>query len=151
MSEGSTATGYGPASVVTEGPFAGWQHWPHDPFESRAGPFYFTVDPDGTRRSAFRAEARHMNASGSMHGGCLLTFADFALFVIAGEELAGDDAVTLNLAGDFLGSVGEGALVEARGEVTRGGGKTIFVRGLVTADDRPALSFTGIIRRLARR
>ena len=43
------------------------------------------------------------------------------------------------------------ALVEARGEVTRGGGKTIFVRGLITGDGKPALSFTGIIRRLAKR
>ena len=42
-------------------------------------------------------------------------------------------------------------LIEARGEVTRGGGKTIFVRGIITGDGKPALSFTGIIRRLTRR
>jgi acyl-coenzyme A thioesterase PaaI-like protein len=92
-----------------------------------------------------------MNGGGFMHGGCLLTFADFALFAIATDALAGDHAVTLNLAGDFLGSVQSGALIEARGEVTRGGGKTIFVRGLVTGDGAPALSFTGIIRRFAPR
>lgn len=92
-----------------------------------------------------------MNASGSMHGGCLMTFADFALFAIATDELEGANAVTINLSGDFLGAVAPGALVEARGEVTRGGGKTIFVRGLVTGDGEPALSFTGIIRRLAAR
>ena len=79
------------------------------------------------------------------------TFADFALFAIATDVLNGDHAVTLNLSGDFLGSVACGALVEARGEVTRGGGKTIFVRGLVTGDGQPGLSFSGIIRRLARR
>ena len=86
-----------------------------------------------------------------MHGGCLMTFADFALFGIATDELGGDNAVTMNLSGDFLGAIGPGALVEARGEVTRGGGKTIFVRGLVTGDGEPALSFTGIIRRLTKR
>ena len=57
----------------------------------------------------------------------------------------------MNLSGDFLGAARAGALMEARGEVTRGGGKTIFVRGLITGDGEPALSFTGIIRKLARR
>lgn len=144
-------TSYGLLSTVEGGEFAGWQFWQGDPFETRSGPFYYRREDDGTYTSAFRAEARHMNGGGFMHGGCLLTFADFALFAIATDALNGDHAVTLNLAGDFLGAVSEGALVEARGEVTRGGGKTIFVRGLVTGDGAPALSFTGIIRRLSQR
>jgi hypothetical protein len=35
--------------------------------------------------------------------------------------------------------------------VTRGGGRTIFVRGLATADGRPVLSFTAIIKKMGRR
>lgn len=143
--------GYGQLSTMEDGEFAGWHYWQGDPFETRSGPFYYRREDNGAYVSAFRAEARHMNGVGSMHGGCLMTFADFALFAIATDELNGDHAVTLNLAGDFLGGIAPGALVEARGEVTRGGGKTIFVRGLVTGDGKPALSFTGIIRRLARR
>ena len=143
--------GYGGARRVTGGEFAGWHHWQSDPFETRSGPFFMRREADGSVCAAFRAEERHMNGGGFMHGGCLLTFADFALFVIATDALEGDNGVTLNLAGDFLGPIAPGALVEARGEVTRGGGKTIFVRGLVTGDGAPALSFTGIIRRLARR
>lgn len=144
-------TSYGLLSTVESGEFAGWRFWQGDPFETRSGPFHYRKEEGGAYVSAFRAEPRHMNGSGFMHGGCLMTFADFALFVIATDALNGDNAVTLNLAGDFLGSVQPGALVEARGEVTRGGGKTIFVRGLVTADGQPALSFTGIIRRLSQR
>ncbi len=132
------------------GEFAGWYHWQSDPFESRAGPFYLRREPGGDVVAAFRAEARHMNGNGAMHGGCLMSFADFALFAIANDALAGDQAVTMNLSGDFLGAVREGTMVEARGEVTRGSGKTIFVRGLVTGDGEPALSFSGIIRRLRR-
>jgi len=104
-------------------------------------------EEDGSYLCAFRAEAKHMNGASSMHGGCLMTFADFALFAIANDELDGADAVTMNLSSDFLGGIAPGALVEARGEVTRGGGKTIFVRGLITGDGEPALSFTGIIRK----
>ncbi len=139
--------GYGSARQIEGGEFDGWYSWTQDPYETRSGPFQMKRQEDGSYLSAFRAEARHMNGGGFMHGGCLLTFADFALFAIATDELTGDHAVTLNLAGDFLGAVQEGALVEARGEVTRGGGKTIFVRGMITGDGEPALSFTGIIRR----
>jgi uncharacterized protein (TIGR00369 family) len=151
MNETKTEYGYSRAVQASEGEFAGWYHWNHDPFETRSGPFFMRRKEDGSYICAFRAEARHMNGAGFMHGGCLLTFADFALFAVATDALGDDMAVTLNLAGDFLGAVQQGALVEARGEVTRGGGKTIFVRGLVTADGAPALSFTGIIRRLTRR
>ncbi|MEM1197159.1 MAG: PaaI family thioesterase [Pseudomonadota bacterium] len=150
-SENEHASGYGSAVRATEGEFAGWYHWDHDPFETRSGPFFMRREEDGTYLSAFRAEAKHMNGAGSMHGGCFMTFADFALFAIATDELDGANAVTLNLSGDFLGAVQPGALVEARGEVTRGGGKTIFVRGLITGDGAPAFSFTGIIRKFAAR
>jgi acyl-coenzyme A thioesterase PaaI-like protein len=57
----------------------------------------------------------------------------------------------MNLSGDFLDAAREGQLLEARGEVTRAGGKTIYVRGIVTADAQPVLSFTGIIRKIGRR
>lgn len=148
-----TASGYdgfGSLTTCETGEFAGWRYWDGDPFETRSGPFFMRRDEDGAYVSAFRTEDRHMNGGGFLHGGCLMTFADFALFAIATDALAGDHAVTMNLSGDFLGAAGPGAFMEARGEVTRGGGKTIFVRGLITADGDPALSFTGIIRRLKR-
>ncbi|WP_394728361.1 PaaI family thioesterase [Altererythrobacter sp. GH1-8] len=145
-------TGYGKSVRCEEGEFAGWYYWTHDPYERAAGgPFYMQRQDDGSYVSAFRAKECHMNGAGFMHGGCLLTFADYALFVIATDHLRDQLAVTMNLSGDFLSSVQEGALVEARGEVTRGGGKTLFVRGLVTADGEPALSFTGIIRKVGPR
>ncbi|MEM7688417.1 MAG: PaaI family thioesterase [Pseudomonadota bacterium] len=151
MSEQKTEYGYGGAVEVTSGEFAGWYTWNHDPFENGAGPFFMRRQNDGSYLSAFRAEDKHMNGAGSMHGGCLMTFADFALFAIANDELDGAMAVTMNLSSDFLGGIKPGALVEARGEVTRGGGKTIFVRGLITGDGEPALSFTGIIRKFSAR
>ncbi len=151
ISEESTQYGYSGAVEATDGEFAGWKYWTHDPFENRSGPFYMRREADGTYLSAFRAQTHHMNGAGSMHGGCLMTFADFALFAIATDELEGANAVTMNLSADFLGGVTTGALVEARGEVTRGGGKTVFVRGLITGDSAPALSFTGIIRKFSNR
>lgn len=152
MSEEPTVIGAGSSLVeVTEGEWAGWKTWGGDAFEQRAGPFYERREADGGLVSAFHAEPRHMNGAGFMHGGCLMTFADSALFTIATDEMADSRGVTLQLAGDFLAPVAVGQLVEARGEVTRGGGKTVFVRGMVTADGTPALTFNGIIRKIGKR
>ncbi len=151
MTDQTSDYGYYNAVECKEGEFAGWYHWNHDPFETRSGPFFMRREEDGSYLSAFRAESRHMNGAGFMHGGCLMTFADFALFAIATDELEGANAVTMNLSSDFLGAASPGALMEARGEVTRGGGKTIFVRGMITGDGKPVLSFTGIIRKFSQK
>ena len=133
---------------VTEGEFAGWQVWASDAFEQRAGPFYEKRQADGTMITAFRAEPRHMNGAGFMHGGCLMTFADSAIFTIARDAMEGSHGVTLTLTGDFLDPVRVGQLVEATGEVVRAGGKTIFVAGIVRADGNPVLRLDGIIRKV---
>jgi hypothetical protein len=73
--------------LVTEGEWAGWRTWAGmDAFEDQTGPFYFKED-NGVVRSAFRAEARHMNGGGFMHGGCMMTFADYSLFSISWAHL----------------------------------------------------------------
>lgn len=135
--------------VIETGPWAGWRTWPHDTFESGVGPFYYRRDEAGKVVCRFIAEKRHMNGGGFMHGGCFLTFADYACFAIADEVTQGP-AVTVNLSGDFLSSARVGEVIEATGEVTRAGGRLIYVRGLITAGGRPALSFTSVISRVKR-
>ena len=151
MSENKAVGSGGGLTPVTEREFVGWSEWSGDAFEQRAGPFYERRDEDGSHISAFRAEERHMNGAGFMHGGCLMTFADSALFTIATDALAGSHGVTMHLAGDFLDPARCGQLIEARGEVVRAGGKTIYVVGKITADGQPVLSFNGIIRKITRR
>ena len=60
-----TVTGRVPEA---KGEFAGWTYWKGDPFEDRAGPFYERQLDDGSCVVAFRAEPRHMNGGGFMHG-----------------------------------------------------------------------------------
>ena len=135
---------------VTEGEWAGWYLWQSDAFEQRAGPFYERTE-NGAGVTAFRAGPEHMNGGGFMHGGCLMTFADSALFTIARPAMEGSFGVTVNLSGDFLDAARVGEFVEARGEITRAAKSIVFVRGLVTAEARPVLSFTGIIKKVGRR
>lgn len=135
---------------ITEGEWAGWRTWDGDPFESQSGPFYFRKDDEGRVRCAFRAERRHMNGGGFMHGGCMMTFADFALFAIAHDDLADSRAVTVSLNGEFVGPAHVGDLVEATGEVVKAGKSMIFVRGVISTGDEAMLTFSGVIKKVRR-
>ncbi|MEL6857891.1 MAG: PaaI family thioesterase [Pseudomonadota bacterium] len=136
------------AKLITEGEFKGWSTWPNEPFEhDAAGPFYLKREDDGTMVAAFRAQQKHMNAGGVVHGGALMTFADFALFALAHS---GDDegyGVTVAFTSEFLSGALEGELIEARGEVMGGGRSITFVRGVITGDGRPVLNFSGTIKK----
>ncbi len=138
------------STTIESGPWEGWRTWPEDKFESGTGPFYMKRDEAGRVVCRFIAEPRHMNGGGFMHGGCFMTFADFACFAIAEEQTEGP-SVTVNLSGDFLSAAKVGDTMEATGEITRAGGRLIYVRGLITANDKPALSFTSVITRLSKR
>ena len=135
-------------TIVESGEFKGWKTWDQEPFEhDTAGPFYLREDDKGMV-AAFRAQRKHMNAGGVMHGGCLMTFADFALFAIAHSDEAEDGyGVTVAFSSEFLSGAKEGEYIEARGEVMGGGRSITFVRGIVTADGRPVLNFSGTIKK----
>jgi acyl-coenzyme A thioesterase PaaI-like protein len=137
-------------TIIESGPWAGWKTWPQDTFETGTGPFYSRPEPGRGIVCAFIAEKRHMNGGGFMHGGCLLTFADYACYAI-GEEFTNTGAVTVNLSGDFLSAVSVGARMEATGEVTRAGGRLVYIRGMVTAAGKPALSFTSVVTKITRK
>ena len=136
------------SDLVTDGEFAGWSCWRADAFEQTAGPFYHRVDENGPV-AAFRAGAKHMNLGASVHGGCLMSFADFALFAIAAEVIGEDGfAVTAAFTSEFISGAKEGQLIEARGEVLRSGKSLIFLRGLVTAEGKPCLNFSATLKRV---
>jgi len=133
---------------VTEGEWAGWFCYPGgDPFEDHAGPFYWTKDAEGRPRCAFRAERKHMNGGGFLHGGCVMTFADFALFVIARDAIAGTPTVTATFNCELVGTAGVGALVECTGEVVKAGRSMVFVRGLIESGGEPIMSFSSVLKK----
>jgi len=137
--------------LISEGEWAGWKIWGSDPYELMSGPFYSRRDDTGQMVCAFRAEPKHMNGGGFMHGGCLLTFADYALFSIGDEALQGSGSVTASLSGEFLDTAYVGDLIEARGEVTKAGRSLVFIRGMITCGERAVLTFTGIVKKTKRK
>lgn len=136
---------FGRSLLVEEGEFAGWRTPDRDTFDVRSGPFYHRVDEAGTMRVAFRVDKRHLNGLGIVHGGCLVTFADHALFMFAAREIAGQPSVTVSLNSEFVGGAREGDLIEATGDVVKAGRTMIFVRGLLKTGDKPLLNFSGTI------
>jgi acyl-coenzyme A thioesterase 13 len=138
--------------ILKEGPFAGWNTWSAggDPYETAIGPFCYRLD-DGRVRCAFEPRREHLNGGGAIHGGALMSFADFALFCIAHKELAGAKAVTLTCNSEFLKAGVTGHIVEAHGEVLRDTRTLIFVRGLVTQLSHPLLAFSGTLKKIEER
>lgn len=142
-----------PSRLVTiaEGPWAGWQHWePVDDFEEHSGPFYCKADGDGLV-CGFLPDAKNRNGGGNIHGGALMTFADYVLFMTALDKEPGLHGVTLTMNSEFIGAAEPGRRLTGRGEIVRSGFSIIFVRGLIDDDGRPVLSFSATIKKLAKR
>jgi acyl-coenzyme A thioesterase PaaI-like protein len=138
-------------TTVTDGEWAGWSCYPGgDPFEDLAGTFYFKNDDDGRPVCAFRAERKHLNGGGFLHGGLVMTFADFSLFVIARDAIVGSPCVTATFNCELVGTAFEGDLVECRGEVVKPGRSMVFVRGLITSKGEPIASFSSVLKKTKR-
>eukprot|EP01037_Dinobryon_pediforme_P011585 gene11585-11681_t len=137
------------AVEVLDGPFAGWMTWPDtDPYESLSGPYFFKADANGKIVCAMRAEAKHMNGQGSIHGGALMTFADFSLFALSRKERGSGPSVTISMNSEFVGPAVIGDLIICKGEVIRAGGSLVFIRGMISVEDRPVLNFSGVIKKI---
>ena len=76
-----------------------------------------------------------------------MTFADYALFALAGDVLDGP-GVTVSFNSEFISAVGSGNLIEATGEVVRNTRSMVFVRGQVFCGDDTLLNFSGVIKRI---
>ena len=128
----------------------GWEYWgDDDPFENLAGPMFFKQE-DGESLSRMVLEEKHLNGQGSLHGGVLMTFADYTLFVLTKKVLdeQGQGGVTVSFSCDFVGPGGAGDLLEGSGEVVHESGRMLFVRGLIRRGGDVLLSFSGVLRKV---
>ena len=156
MSDHDTSTAQPPirGSFIQEeqAPWQGWWKWSgHDPFEDASGPFFVRRDENGIV-TGFMPEAKNANGHGTVHGGALMTYADFALFMLARDaEGEGIHGVTVTMNVEFIDGAVPGRLLTARGGPIRTGKSLAFVRGTIFDEDRPVLAFSGTIKRIRRR
>lgn len=118
-----------------------------DPFEDLVGPLGHKVE-DGAIHFVFRVESRHCNTQSTLHGGMLMTFADYALCLTAIWDQPGEKCVTVSLTCEFVAAGQLGDLVESTAEVVRRTGSLAFVRGQVAVGDRTLVNYSGIVKRL---
>ncbi len=134
---------------------AGYQGWEGtDPFEDHAGPYFYRRTETGEIRCAFEATPTHCNGGGFLHGGALMTFADYTLFAFATDILDGP-CVTVSFSAEFTAAGRAGEVIEARGEVVQNTGSMVFLRGQVFtgegAAERILLNYSGIVKRVRRK
>jgi acyl-coenzyme A thioesterase PaaI-like protein len=118
-----------------------------DPFENLVGPLGYKVD-DGSLSFVFEAGAHHCNAQEIIHGGMLMTFADYVLCLTARWDYPDEQSLTVSFNCEFVESGRLGDLVVSRGEVIRRTGSFVFLRGQVLVDKRILLNYSGIVKRL---
>ena len=112
------------------------------PFENQ-GPFLEYVGPIHIREHGeelilgLRAEDRHANHRGTVQGGLLSTFADFALGRAIEADADDDkDRATVSLTVDFLKPAKPGDWIESRTRVDRVGGTLAFADCSLTVQGR---------------
>ncbi|MBI1261485.1 MAG: PaaI family thioesterase [Rhizobiales bacterium] len=137
---------------VPGGRLAGYESWDGtDPFEDHAGPYFFKRHENGTITCAFEATPTHCNGGGFLHGGSMMTFADYSLFAIAKDVLQGH-GVTISFSSEFIAAGQAGDFVESRGKVVKATGSMIFMQGEVFTgsgeNEKILLNFSGIIKRV---
>jgi uncharacterized protein (TIGR00369 family) len=116
---------------------AGFVPFPEQgPFLEHIGPVH--VREDGEQLVlGLRAEERHANHRGTVQGGLLSTFADFALGrAIEADADDGRDRATVSLTVDFLKPARPGAWIESRTRVDRVGGTLAFADCSLTVEER---------------
>ena len=90
--------------------------------------------------------ADHANPAGAIHGGILVTFADHTLGCHVEAAADGAPNVTIQLNTHFLAAVDPGSFLELRGEVTRATGSMVFIRGIISVQERDVAAVDGIWR-----
>jgi uncharacterized protein (TIGR00369 family) len=131
---------------------------PPDPFEDHVGPFYYRIQGDarqaGSVHCVLPTHERHGNYAGGVHGGATLTFADYALCLVAGRAADGGTntafAVTVSIAVEFLDAGRLGPPLEASGEPLQVTGRLAFARGSITQQGRTVALWSGVCRHVPR-
>lgn len=115
-------------------------------FNVFAGPFYRLPDENSgeIKHFAFVPEQKHMNGSGAVHGGLLMTFADVSMSQAARAVFAGTGCNTVSLSCDFVSPGNLGELIESRVRITRKTRTMAFISAEIVSAGKPLLVVTGL-------
>jgi uncharacterized protein (TIGR00369 family) len=123
-----------PAGFVAIPPMSG--------FGRAMGPWYEKRDGERTILG-FRAEERHINRLGIIHGGMMMAFADVLLSEVQ-RRVTGRPSVTMRMAVDFVSPARLGDWIEGDGEVSRATRNLVFVRARIWRAKHTLMTASGV-------
>lgn len=122
---------------------AGWTLQPGGAFMQMVGPVW-RKGAGRDLRMGLLPEAKHANHRGIVHGGMLMTLADYGLGWHMSECSGIHSSVTIQLDVQFNSGAMLGEFLEVQAEMTRQTAQLFFMRGLILAGERVVVSATGI-------
>ena len=113
------------------------------PFIGLIGPLYLPADRSVKNLVAMRAEEKHLNMRGALHGGALAALVDTAFGIVL-RHACDVRTITVSLTTDFLEPVKAGDWIEAHIEATRVGKRLVFAQGMLKVGARNVLRASGV-------
>ena len=115
-------------------------------FNHYVGPIWRLPADGDVRRFALVVADKHMNGSGSLHGGMLMTFADISMSQTSRAVSGAPSCSTVSLTCDFVGPGKLGDILESRVRVTRQTRTMVFLSADIVCGDRVVAVATGLWR-----
>lgn len=114
-------------------------------FSQLSGPYFERAVDGGGFVRGFRAEPRHLNPEGVVHGGVMTSFADFLLYRAIGDTLTHTVLfATISLTTHFLAAGKAGAWIEGEGRIVRRTKSVVFAEGTIRDETRPLMTAMGV-------
>lgn len=119
-----------------------------EPFEDFVGPFFYKKNKNNYI-SAFECKDHHLNAMRSLHGGMIMSFIDYTMFVVCLEVIKEQSFVTVSCSTEFLNSSIDDKIIYGNGEITQETKSMIFVKGKIFNNQNKTIStFSGILKKI---
>jgi len=119
-----------------------------EPFEDFVGPFFYKKNKNNYI-SAFECKDHHLNAMGSLHGGMIMSFIDYTMFVVCLEVIKEQSFVTVSCSTEFLNPSIDDKIIFGNGEITQETKSMIFVKGKIFNNQSTTIStFSGILKKI---
>ena len=121
----------------------------HTAFGDLVGPIWRN-DANGKPRFGFTVAPKHLNRSGNLHGGMLMTLADQAMAMAAHQSTGNKRQATIELNIQFVDGIKLGEFVVACPEVVRATRSVVFMQAKMLVGARLVVTTSGIWKILER-
>ena len=119
-----------------------------EPFEDFVGPFFYKKNKNNYL-SAFKCKDHHLNSMGTLHGGMIMSFIDYTMFVVCLDSIKEQSFVTVSCSTEFLNPSIDDDIIYGEGEITQETKSMIFIKGKIFNNQNKTIStFSGILKKI---